>query len=46
MSVHAKRSASYRSPSAINETLWYLAGKAAGESRYRLLGGRADPVSA
>jgi len=46
MSVHAKRSASYRSPSAIDETLWDLAGKAAGESRYRLLGGRADPVSA
>jgi len=46
MYVHAKRSASYRSLSAIDEALWDLAGKAVGEPLYRLLGGQAGEVSA
>ena len=44
--VHAKRSGSYRSLSAIDEALWDIKGKAAGVPVYELLGGRTQPVTA
>ncbi|MFB6141192.1 MAG: mandelate racemase/muconate lactonizing enzyme family protein [Halosimplex sp.] len=46
MYVHAKRSGSYRSLSAIDEALWDVTGKDAGKPVYQLLGGAAGDVSA
>lgn len=44
--VHVKRSGNYRALSAVDEALWDIAGKAAGEPVYRLLGGQAGDVHA
>lgn len=44
--VDVKRSGAFRALSALDEALWDLAGKAAGEPCYRLLGGEAGDVAA
>ena len=44
--VLVKRSEAYRALSAIDEALWDLRGKAAGQPVYRLLGGAVGEVSA
>lgn len=46
MYVHAKRSGSFRSLSALDEALWDIKGKDAGLPVYQLLGGKAEDVYA
>ena len=46
MYVHVKREGSYRALSAIDEALWDLKGKHAGEPVYELLGGQVGELQA